>query len=47
LVVNKQIRFDITKEDIDDRAKADTVTKTLALAQATWLIVQSIARTKE
>lgn len=38
------ISFNISKEDVKDRAKADTFTKLLAVAQAGWLVVQSIAR---
>jgi len=34
----------ITKQDIEDRSKTDAFTKIFAIAQASWLIVESIAR---
>ncbi|KAF8179901.1 hypothetical protein BJ912DRAFT_1062700 [Pholiota molesta] len=34
----------ITQEDIKDRSKGDTISKTLIILQTTWFIVQCIAR---
>jgi hypothetical protein len=34
----------ITKQDINDRSKTDAFTKMFAISQASWLIIQSIAR---
>jgi len=39
------VSFNTRSEDINDRAKADGFTKSFALVQAGWLVVQSIART--
>ncbi|KAL2071624.1 hypothetical protein VTL71DRAFT_12859 [Oculimacula yallundae] len=33
-----------TEEDLNDRSKSDFFTKTFAIVQSTWLVVQSIAR---
>ena len=35
---------DVTRETINDKSKADHITKGLALLQASWIIVQCIAR---
>lgn len=34
----------VTEESLSDRSKSDAFTKTFAILQSTWLIVQSIAR---
>ncbi|KAG4429574.1 hypothetical protein IFR05_014949 [Cadophora sp. M221] len=34
----------ITEDDISDRSKSDFFTKTFAIVQSTWLVIQSIAR---
>lgn len=34
----------VTKEDIDDRSKADSFTKAFACLQCAWLVIQSITR---
>ena len=48
LLSEKKIEFpNVTMEEIEDRSKADGLSKTIALGQTLWFVAQCIARRAE